>query len=219
MGSLDKLDLLRRKYCRCGAVVSHISRRTSEMWGTRGFVRCDRVKRSLGFARLFRPTYAGANVEHPSYSSQLRPTPPDSVRFLDFYDSSGPYPRVRLSDHPRFLVPLAFRAVEIRHLSRTAYDADNFDGWIATLVDACAWGLRTTGCGAAGAAEFPAQAGLETGSAYSHCGEEGRVGTTVVGSAMGCGCGTGVVSGDAIAESCPRCKNVLPAIRQHGRGR
>jgi hypothetical protein len=52
--------------------------RKSGMWGTRGFLRCDRVKRSLGFARLFRPTYAGANVGHPSYSSQLR----SILRFL-----------------------------------------------------------------------------------------------------------------------------------------
>jgi hypothetical protein len=49
--------------------------RKSGMWGTRGFVRCDRVKRSLGFACLFRPTYAGRTWG-------TRPISSDSVQFL-----------------------------------------------------------------------------------------------------------------------------------------
>ena len=69
------------------------------------------------------------------------------------------------------LLPHAFRAVENRHQSRTAYDADNFNGWIASLLDACAWGVRKRGCVASGAAKLTAQAGLETGSAHSHCGD------------------------------------------------
>jgi hypothetical protein len=60
-------------------------------------LRSDRVKRSLGFALLFRPTYAEANVG-------TRPVPSDS------YES---YSMVRPLDPPRFLVPYVFRAVEI----------------------------------------------------------------------------------------------------------
>jgi hypothetical protein len=62
-------------------VVSHISQKTSEMWGTLSLVAEPRAiqfkswieeKRSLGFAHRFRPTYAWANVGHPSFPVRLR---------------------------------------------------------------------------------------------------------------------------------------------------
>jgi hypothetical protein len=40
-----------------------------------------------------------------------------------------------------------------------SYGAENFRicfGWVASLLDACAWGLRETGCATAGAAKLPA---------------------------------------------------------------
>jgi hypothetical protein len=71
-------------------VVSHISRKTSEIWGTlifvaaqfpilnRAFVLSEDVsseqKRLLGFAHRFRPTYALANVGHPSFHGGLDAT-------------------------------------------------------------------------------------------------------------------------------------------------
>jgi hypothetical protein len=181
---------------RCG--IPHLAKNERDVGHPRS-LRCDGVlvKRSLGFARHFRPTYAGANVGHPSHSRQFVPTLPELRPSKVFSPSSLPS-RGNL------------------HLSRTAYDADCFNGWIATLLDACAWGLRKTGCAAAGAAKLPAQAGLETGSGYSYCGGKRRAGTTVVGPPVGCDCGAGAGSGDAVAESCSRRKNVLPAIRQHG---
>jgi hypothetical protein len=49
------------------AVVSHISRKTSEMWGTRGLWLGQGLKSDGGASpRLFRPRYAWANLGHPS---------------------------------------------------------------------------------------------------------------------------------------------------------
>ena len=50
------------------AVVSHISQKTSEMWGTRALVATRKRKRQTfdrASPRLYQPTYAGANVGHP----------------------------------------------------------------------------------------------------------------------------------------------------------
>jgi hypothetical protein len=52
--------------------VSHISRKTSEIWGTPRFVEGRKLqKRPLGYAHHFRPTYALANVGHPSIPFDL----------------------------------------------------------------------------------------------------------------------------------------------------
>ena len=63
----DKQDLVGKGFGG-RAVVSHISQKTSEMWGTRGLVVTEKEKRQ-GFdgasPRLSYPTYAGANVGHP----------------------------------------------------------------------------------------------------------------------------------------------------------
>jgi hypothetical protein len=47
------------------AVESHISPKTGEIWGTQVLLWGKVVRALRGFARLYQPTYAGANVGHP----------------------------------------------------------------------------------------------------------------------------------------------------------
>jgi hypothetical protein len=56
---------------RCGPVVSHISPKNERDMGHPHIRLSDRIARSLGFAHRFRPTYAMANVGHPSIPSAL----------------------------------------------------------------------------------------------------------------------------------------------------
>ena len=59
-------------------------------------------------------------------------------------------------------------------------------------------GLCKPCCPAAGSAIPTSSTGDETGPGDAHCREEGRVGRTVLGSAVGSNCGAGFITGNAL---------------------
>ena len=65
----------------------------------------------------------------------------------------------------------------------------------------------------------PAAAGAENSPVHAYCGEETRAGRSVMGPAVGCDRGAGIVSGDAVAESRSRGTKLLSAIQLDERGR
>jgi hypothetical protein len=93
------------------------------------------------------------------------------------------------------------------------------DGWTAPMRRAFARGLHKPRCPAAGPTLSAGSAGDETGPGDAHCREEGRVRRTVLGSAVGCRCGAGIVTGNAVTKGGSRGKKLLSPVRRAERWR